>query len=196
MDLEKLLIRNIDSKSDKLNNAIDAINGALKEYTTKDYYLDVMPILSKEELKPDSNYFTMGRITPNPVLTCDELKTASYLAPFYKNKMKYSPIEMYRYFFFMGYTPRRDRFTMFCLPVDSISSTGEYDPETEINNGQGITFEEYLLIPEYPTSFTNLTADIIPLSALGWFVLIEATATPEYEYIDGFTMDFDENVMV
>ena len=153
----------------KKNPQYDSVNRLLDqtidEYIRYDYLDEVFPIMSVNEINIDSNYFKNNSITPNEVLSKEELKTASYLAPFYKEKVKYNVKEVYRYLNFLGHDEQRDDVQILCLDR-------RYEYNTVLDNY--ISFEEYLLLEE----------------SQPYDILFEFTAG-SVGYIDGFDIGID-----
>ena len=174
------------------NELLDRTNKHINE--TIDYgiqydYLDyVFPILSKMELKKDSEFFKTNSITINPDLDLSsrELKTISYLAPFYKEKIKYNPKDIIRYLYFLGYLDvTTDDYTILCLDKKK-----EYTDKRE----NYITFEEYLKLSYY--SVYEITSNIAETSVYPYKAIINTkTQSADNLYIDGFNTLFDREML-
>jgi hypothetical protein len=179
---------------DKVNNYI---NKTIDKGIQYDYFLDVFPILSKLELTYNSRFFKLNKITPNGIgLSDKELKTISYLAPFYKEKVKYNIKEIVRYLKFLGYDVTNEDVTLMCL-----DKTKPYDD----NRDNYITFEEYLKLDSENIYGVEIIAKF--QAGNGNYVKIE-TATKSNNiynddlyidvgvgFIDGFTIGWDTNKM-
>ena len=145
------------------------INETIDNFIDYDYLYYVFPILSKVELSSNADYFTANKISINMSLelNSDELKTISYLASFFKEKIRYNPKEIIRYLKILGYSPNEDDIVIGCLQKDS-----EYNDNIE----NYIEFEDYLLLPDYETALNKIT-------------------TKTYKHYNGFDVGFDVLVM-
>jgi hypothetical protein len=179
---------------DKVNNYI---NKTIDKGIQYDYFLDVFPILSKLELTYNSRFFKLNKITPNGIRLSDkELKTISYLAPFYKEKIKYNIKEIIRYLKFLGYDVTNEDVTLMCL-----DKTKTYDS----NRSNYITFEEYLKLDKENIYGLEIIAKF--QAGNGNYVKIETTTKSNNIYnddlyvnvgigfTDGFTIGWDTNKM-
>jgi len=146
---------------DKVN---EFINNAIDEYITDDIYFSLVPILSKSnEIDENNEFFKTYNITPISGLNSEEYKTISYLALFYKEKIKYNVKDIEKYLKICGYQVDDDFMTILCLNKDK-----EYDCD-ETNY---IPFENYLLL-EDRQKVGNKLNEIVR------------------NYIDGFDIMFD-----
>jgi hypothetical protein len=183
------------------NPIVDKVNNYINETIDKgiqyDYFLDVFPVLSKLELTYNSRFFKLNKITPNGIgLSDKELKTISYLAPFYKEKIKYNIKEIVRYLKFLGYDVTNEDVTLMCL-----DKTKTYDN----NRSNYITFEEYLKLDKENIYGLEIIAKF--QAGNGNYAKIETTTKSNDIYnddlyinvgvgfIDGFTVGWDTNKM-
>ena len=127
-------------KNENLDKVNNYINKTIDKGIKYDYLLNVFPILSKLEIDYDSKFFELNKITPNGLnFSSDEFKTMSYLAPFYKEKVKYNVKEIVRYLKFIGYDVDDEDVTLMCLDKEKPYSD---------NDDDYITFEEYLKLDD------------------------------------------------
>jgi len=122
------------------NTIIDETNKLINEtidYGIKYDYLDyVFPILSDESFTIEDDFFRVNKISPNAgaFLSERELKTISYLALFYKEKVKYNNASIKKYLKILGYENTDASVTPLVLKKD-----GDYT-----NKDDFISFEDYL----------------------------------------------------
>ena len=92
----------------------------------QDPYQDVIPSLSREDVKGITTYFRDNRITLKEDLELSEgeLKTISYLAEFYRKRVAYNPMAINMYLATLGYCGWNDK------PVKVVCyKKGMYDTE-------------------------------------------------------------------
>ena len=135
----KELIRTKD-KNPTLDNVSDKIDETIDHYISDDIFIKIFPILSPKEMTRNDDFFKINNITPNREknFSSDELKTISYMANYYKEKVKYSVGEIERYLKFIGYDLSERATDIVCIEKD-----GDYEPLLETN----ISFQTYLTLP-------------------------------------------------
>jgi len=155
-------------KNKTLDKVNEYINNTIDEYIDDDIYFKLVPILSKSDDVDETNeFFKSYNITPKSGLNSEEYKTISYLALFYKEKIKYNVKDIEKYFKFLGYEIDDDFMTILCLEKNS-----EYN--CNINNY--ISFEEYLTLEDKQKVKNEVNEKI-------------------FNYIDGFDRLFDKGDM-
>ena len=170
------------SKNKYLDETNKVINQTIDNFINDDSYFDTYPILSKSEIKRDNPYFLKHDITPVDGLTSEEYKTISYLAPFYKEKVKYSVNNIQRYLEFLGWKPDRQVYTIMCLHKDA-PYYGNLD--------DCITFEEYLNLNYYDGFKLTLNFEFPKHKTIDETLVIAT----KNQYLDGFDKFIDNIAM-
>ena len=195
----------------KINPYIDETNKLINE--TIDYYLkddvfyEIYPILAKGEIDYKNNYFTHERITPSTLLTSKEYKTLSYLAPFYKEKIKYNPLmDIQRYLKFLGYDFLEDDFNLLCLemgkPYDDNLDNYIYFKDYLQGKEDGTLTKEYVITNKiYIKKHRSVIESNLSNSISERFILLFdstnsalfsiVTKVSNSSYADGFDVLFD-----
>ena len=141
-----------------------------------------MPILSYKNLTISDDYFNINKITPNSAkdFTSDELKTISYMAKFYKEKVKFSVGEIERYLIFLGYDLEERATDLVC-----IEKVGEYEADLDTN----IDYQTYLNLSPYDYMiYKHTVKQIINNQKAKHTILAITDGSP---YLDGFDYGFD-----
>jgi hypothetical protein len=170
------------SKNQKLDETNSLINETIDKYIDDDAYYDTFPILSKQEIKSDNPYFKKHDITVAKGLTSEEYKTISYLAPFYKEKVKYSVNNIERYLKFLGHKVDKQVCTIMCLHKDA-PYYGDMD--------DCITFEEYLKLNYFDGFQVTIKSEFPKHETLNNEIVSEF----KNQYLDGFDRYIDNIVM-
>lgn len=146
---------------DKFTDAINrVINDTIEHFIDDDYLYRTMPILSKKSITKYSDFWNDFKISLNRNIdfTEDELRTISYLAPFYKNKAKYNIKEVVRYLQFIGYEANEDTLSVECFDRANYDKDTQYDDDFD---NKYITMEEYLLLSYFDVLVFNIEVDIL-----------------------------------
>jgi len=131
------------SKNPIVDNVNKNINATIDEFIKYDYLFYVFPVLSKIDIDINADFFKANNISINKSLelNTNELKTISYLAPFFKEKVRYNPKNIIRYLRIIGYYSNYDD-----VVIECIKNINNPDIEKDY-----ISFEEYLSLPDYET---------------------------------------------
>jgi len=171
------------TKNDVVDATNENINTTIDKFIDDETYRDLLPALTYSETKRDSVFFQRYDITPANGLTSDEYKTISYLAQFYKEKIKYSVNNIQRYLEFLGWQPSRQICTIMCLEEGK-----PYYGDIE----DCISFEDYLKLYYYDEFHEDIHIEfnnkIIKSDTL---LLINFNET----YLDGFDKYIDNIAM-
>jgi len=97
------LLKRAKEKNETVDFFHDCIDQTIEYFLNDDVYIDIYPALSGSLTQKDSPYFTATNITVAQDLTPEEYKTISYMAKFYKEKVKYNPKEIERYMARIGH---------------------------------------------------------------------------------------------
>ena len=88
------------------DEALRIINEATEEVLTVDPYYYIAPYLHDGEITKDCPFFKDNDISlPAKNLDSEDLKTISYLAKFYRNRLAYDPANINRYMWATGHVP-------------------------------------------------------------------------------------------
>ncbi|MGW8169629.1 MAG: hypothetical protein ACWGHH_06460 [Sulfurovaceae bacterium] len=129
---------------DKNNEILEAVSEHLKAtldyFKNIDVYYYIAPYLFRGDIDAACPYFQDNRITLNQSIqyTSDELKSISYLAKMYRNKIAYSPKNIDYYLQAIGYVKfNESAIDILCFEtLDCATHTGE------------ITYQEWLLLDD------------------------------------------------
>ena len=168
------------NKNDIVDSVNNFINSTINNFIDDDTYFITVPILSNKEITQSNAYFKNSNITPEAGLTSDEYKTISYIAPFYKEKVKYSVNNIDKYLKMIGYELEEQVATILCLDRDK-----EYNDQIEENY---ITLEEYFKL-DYVNEFNHTI--ISNIKQYKSILSIVKTDIVQDAYIDGFDIAFD-----
>ena len=173
------LKRQLD-KNKQVDSVRDAIDETIDSLINDDAYLSLYPILSPSSIDIGNEFFGRNDITPNVIaeMTSEELKTASYLAEFYKEKVTHNVGDIDRYLWFLGYEHSGVAAEILCQDVE----TEYFDEPTSI------TFQEYLALQdgEYYISFVRVGINVEQPS------IIDVKINTNIDgYVDGFDVGFD-----
>lgn len=175
------LIRKKD-KNPTLDKVSDKIDETIDYHIGDDVFLKILPILSSKDLLITSDFFDINKITPNSAksFSSDELKTISYMAKFYKEKVKYSVGEIERYLTFLGYDLEERATDIVCVRKD-----GEYKADLDTN----IEYQTYLnLATQDYLQYKHTIKQIINNQKPKHIIRAVAESSP---FLDGFDYGFD-----
>ena len=105
---------------DERNAVREALDLAVTHFLNEDPYYYVAPFLSEKEITKNCPFFENNGISlPPKVLTSEDLKTISYLAPFYRNRLAYDPKNIDRYLWATGHLDYSvSSFDLLCFEAD------------------------------------------------------------------------------
>jgi len=171
IDIDKLLEREHDRDSGS-DFILDTGAKVIKEFVDVDIFRKIMPILSKGDITIDEDFLKINKISPNrnKNFSSEELKTISYLAPFWKEKIQYNVNDINRYLWFLGYDFDNN-------PVDLVA-LNKYDIKSN-----SISYTEYLKLNSVPI---YLSTHSITHGVAGNNVSHYLTTIEDDRYLDGF----------
>jgi len=125
------------TKNSELYDAVaEAIDQTILHFMVQDPYYYIAPFFSAQEISKKCPFFVDNRITlPEFDISSDDLKTMSYLAPFYRNRIAYNPKNIDNYLKALGHL-KHDESGMDIICYESI------DCENPLTTY--ITYEEWL----------------------------------------------------
>jgi hypothetical protein len=178
---------NKDKYTDSFLKIVDDV---IDENLEEDYIHYIFPIISNIELNREADYFIANNITlSDKQLNSDELKTISYLAPFYKEKVKYDVKQIIKYLGLLGHETSESDIEILCSNINS-----DYMEET-------ISFDEYLELYYYSELKLKLINKISGNKSLNInrrvdtsntdSTLSEISYSIDDRFIDGFDILFD-----
>jgi len=82
----------MQSKNNDILDALsEVIEATINHFLDYDPHYHIAPYLSSREILRDTTFFQDNRITLSDYTASEDLKTMSYLAPFYRNRVAYNP---------------------------------------------------------------------------------------------------------
>ena len=126
-----------DSKNkDVLDALSEAIQETINHFLITDPHYNIAPYFYDGEIGTDCTFFADNRITLAEFNSSDDLKTISYLAPFYRNRIAYNPKNMDFYLRCIGHLSYSES------AMDIVC----YDKSTCGEEANSILYKDWLLL--------------------------------------------------
>lgn len=141
----------MNKNSDIYDAISEAIDATVAHFVKEDPYYYIAPYLSQMEIGKDCPFFADNRITLiDTDIASEDLKTMSYLATFYRDKIAYSPKNIDYYLRALGHLSHNES-GMDIVCYENVNCTDPLITE--------IPYSEWLLLDgEYTTTY-NMTIE-------------------------------------